>query len=58
MQRSSGSQKVLKLGGKSPKLGTLKYNDGTFTRTPEETLELLLATHFPDAEENEVTKRF
>ena len=54
MNHTARLHKVLKLGGKSPKLGTLKKNDGTYTKTPEETLDLLLKTHFPDAEIDEV----
>ena len=45
-------QKVLKMGKKQD-IGTIKKPDGSFTETPEETLQVLLATHFPDKTEEE-----
>ena len=44
-------QKTLKQG-KKQMLGTYKKPDGSYTETPEETLKLLLDTHFPDSEVN------
>ena len=41
-------QKIMKMGG-TRKISTLKKKDGSFTTTPEETLEVLIETHFPDA---------
>jgi len=40
-------QKVLRQG-KGQTIGSLKKLHGEFTVTPEETLEILLDTHFPD----------
>ena len=45
-------QKILKMGRKQ-EIGTVKKPDGSFTDTPEETLQVLLDTHFPDKEEEE-----
>ena len=39
--------------GKKEELGSMKRNDGTFTTTPEETLNVLLDTHFPNCEEQQ-----
>ena len=33
------------------KIGTLKRADGSFTKTGQETLKVLLETHFPDSKE-------
>ena len=38
--------------GKKQEIGTIKREDGTFTSTPRETLDLLLRTHFPNKENN------
>lgn len=38
---------ILKRGARDPQ-GTMKRPDGTFTETPEETIDLLLQSHFPD----------
>ena len=45
-------QKVLKMG-KRQEIGTVRKPDGTFTDSPEETLQVLLDTHFPDKTEDE-----
>jgi hypothetical protein len=42
--------KVLKSDARN-KLGTLKRAYGIFTMTGQETLKVLLETHFPDSEE-------
>ena len=39
--------KLLKLG-KGPNISIVRKPNGEFTATPEETLEVLLDTHFPD----------
>ena len=46
--------KVMKMGKKHD-LGTIKKDDGTYTNTPRETLELLLKTHFPNKETNNIS---
>ena len=43
--------KIMKMG-KKQEIGTIKREDGTFTSTPRETLDLLLRTHFPNKENN------
>ena len=40
-------QKVMKTGSKQ-ELGTLKKQDGSYTTSPQESLQVLLDTHFPD----------
>lgn len=46
-------QKVLKMGKKQD-IGTIRKPDGSYTDSPEETLQVLLETHFPDKDEEEV----
>jgi hypothetical protein len=46
----AGLMKVLKLDDRN-KIGTLKRADGSFTMTKQETLKVLLETHFPDSKE-------
>ena len=43
--------KIMKQG-RQPKLGTVLKQDGSYTKNPEETLEVLMDTHFPKAETN------
>ena len=52
LNSSARIQKVMKTG-KKEELGSMKRNDGTFTTTPEETLNVLLDTHFPNCEEEQ-----
>jgi hypothetical protein len=42
--------KVLKSDARN-KIGILKRADGSFTMTGQETLKVLLETHFPDSKE-------
>ena len=44
--------KMLKMG-KKINIGTLEKEDGTFTETPTETLDLLLRTHFPNKDDDD-----
>ena len=46
-------QKVLKMGRKQD-IGTIRKPDGSYTDLPEETLQVLIETHFPDKDEEEV----
>ena len=41
--------KILKQG-KKENIGTMKKKNGKYTDNPEETLKILLDTHFPDLE--------
>ena len=45
--RNSDILKILKSKPTS-EIGILRKLDGTFTQTPREAIDLLLATHFPD----------
>ena len=49
MPQAARLNAVLKRGKREPQ-GTMKRADGTYTSNPEETLDLLLETHFPDDE--------
>jgi ribonuclease HI len=44
--------KILK-SGKKTEIGTVRKPNGEYTATPEETLQVLLDTHFPNQEEEE-----
>ena len=46
-------QKALKMGKKQD-IGTIRKPDGSYKDLPEETLQVLLDTHFPDKDETEV----
>ena len=55
MHRNEGSESCCKTPkGKKLEIGSLRKPDGTYATTPQETLQLLLDTHFPEREPDDI----
>ena len=51
LEKTPESGRILKILKSKPtsEIGILRRPDGTFTQTPREAVDILLATHFPDS---------